>query len=163
MRVLAAIATIIAVSTAASSTFAGEDELIAAVEPGYAGLDASGLKSGFGGSASLWIGTDTPFWVAGSAGVTGHFGLDDPVTFELLGGIVYAFDVFAVIPFAEVLGGFITGTGGLQPTARFGLGVDYLVTRTVSVGVVGRYRPIAEPLGNALMTATLRLAVRLEY
>ena len=122
----------------------------------------SGRGSGARSSAVARAPT-VPFGWPARPGSPGHFDLDDPVTFELLGGIVYAFDVFAAIPFAEALGGFVTGTGGVQPTARLGLGVDYLVTRTVSIGIVGRYRPIAEPLGNALMTAQLRLAVRLEY
>ena len=144
---------------------AGEDEVIVAAEPGYAAIDPEGeaYRSGIGFGASAWLGTPSSFWLAGSVGTTGHFDIDDPVTFEALAGIVYAFDVFAAIPFAEAQGGLITGRGGVQPTARFGLGIDYLVTRTVAVGLVGRVRPLADPLGNALMTAHIRVSVRLEY
>ncbi len=168
MRALVCIAAGFALSAlAASSAAAGEDELIAAVEPAFAVIDggngADGLAYGLGAGVSAWVGTDGPLWLAGAVGLTGHFGLDDPVTFEALGGLVYAFDVFTVIPYVEGLAGFITGNGGVQPTARFGLGLDYLVSRTVSVGVVGRVRPLSEPLGNALITTHLRIAVRLEY
>ncbi len=143
---------------------AGEDEAIIAVEPSYAILNrADGVAHGIGVSASAWLGTDSSFWLAASTGTSGHFGREQPLNFELLGGVVYAFDVFTAIPFAEAYGGVIIGEGGPQPTARFGLGADYLVMRTVSLGLVARYRPIAHPLGNALITAQIRLAVRLEY
>ena len=142
---------------------AAEDELIMAVEPSYALLDRDDqLGHGAGLAFAAWIGTESPFWLAVSAGFTGHVETDDPLTGELLLGITYALDVFATIPFLEAQGGLITGRGGAQPTARFGLGVDHLITRTVSLGVVARYRPTAEPLGNALITAHIRLAVRLE-
>ena len=142
---------------------AGEDELILAVEPGYSALDsAGGVDHGLGLAASAWLGTEGPLWLAASTGLTGQFGVDDPLALEAMVGLVYAFDVFVAIPFLEAQGGFVYGPA-FRPTARFGLGLDYLVTRTVSIGAVGRIRPLGDPLGNALITAHLRIAVRLEY
>lgn len=165
MRGLSIILPVMSVLFAAQPTFAAEDEIIAAAEAGYTGLDGvESFEHGFGAGISAWVGTDSAFWLAGAAAIQVRPGAEkDPVNFELLGGLVYAFDVFATVPFIEAQGGFLTGTGGLQPTVRLGIGFDHLVTRTVSIGFVARYRPVAEPLGNALITAHVRLAVRLEY
>lgn len=159
---LGALAAALALVAPSRAALAGEDELIVAVEPGYATL-VGPVRHGAGVDGSAWVGTASPFWLAGSLGVSGHFGEGDPVIGRALVGLVYALDVFAAIPFLEAQGGLIWGEEDLQPTARLGLGLDYLVTRTVSVGLVGRVTPIGEPLGDGLFSGHIRVAVRLEY
>ena len=172
MRAIAGASAAVALLLLAGAAHAGEDELIVAVEPAYAVLTTStdafdSPAHGFGLSASAWIGTPTALWVGASIGGTGHFTDPDNLgSVEVLLGLVYALDVFAAIPFVEAQAGILTsvvGDTGVQPSARFGLGFDYLVTRTMSLGLVARIRPTGSPLGDALITGQIRWAVRLEY
>ena len=176
MRRIAVAAAGIVSLVLADTAFAGEDEVIVAAEAGYAALldDASGSPNsgratghGFAAGASVWLGTDGPLWVSTSLSGIGAFGgVEDRGGIEALLGLVYAFDVFKAVPYLEAEAGLIaalTGDRSVVATARFGLGVDYLFTRTMSLGLVGRVRPVGRPLGDALITGQIRWTVRLEY
>lgn len=173
MRVLAGLTAALSLFTLANVARAGEDELILALEPGYYALTAAGDRPdpgtthGVGLGASLWLGTDTPFWLSAAVGGSAQLGPDEmSAPIEVLVGIVYALDVFTVIPYLEAHAGLMipaAGDGDLHASARFGLGFDYLVSRTMSVGAVARIRPVAAPLGDALISGHIRWAVRLEY
>ena len=151
---------------APSSAQAAEDELVLALEPGYALITGDGTTrhGGFGG-VSAWLGINDELWLSagGGGGAVRSDGDRGSVSFaEVFGGVTAALDVFRTIPFFEAQLGLVTDTETLSPTVRLGLGADHFVSRTVSVGLVARVRPIHQDLGGALFTATARLAVRLE-
>jgi len=148
---------------------AASDELILALEPGYLRLtstDAS--QNAVGGSASMWLGLTDDLWLALSGG--GFQTLDETeqrarfFAWEAFGGLVAALDVFQVVPYIEATAGVVGGPEGVHPTVRLGLGADYLLTPSLSVGAVARYRPLPEEdIAQSGISAQLRLAWRLEW
>ena len=145
-----------------------EDELIVALEPGYDRLShPDGSQHGLGGTASVWLGLSDDLWLALSGGGfhVGDAPQHDALSrWEAFGGIVAALDVFRVVPYVEAMAGIVGGPSGLHPTARLGVGADYLLTPELSLGAVLRYRPLpAEDLADAAVTAQARLAWRLEW
>jgi hypothetical protein len=79
------------------------------------------------------------------------------------GGIAIALDVLRTIPFAEIAIGAVANSDALEPSVRLSAGGDYLVTRSLSLGIVARYRPLSEALGgDGLLTVALRIAWRIE-
>jgi hypothetical protein len=161
MRSLSALAFLLV--TLPSVAWAGEDELVLAVEPAYAVLvRPEGSKHGTGADASLWFGVSETIWLAASAGAFGAFS-DAPVISEACGGIAIAFDVFRIIPFGEAMIGALFTRDTIAPSLRFAIGADYLISRTLAVGLIGRYRPLPDALGgDALVTAGLRITLRYE-
>lgn len=159
---------ILAVLTVSAPAIAGaaEDELVIAVEPGYAGVTAEDTdQHGFGGAGSVWLGLSDELWLAGSVGAGHARGgeMKDPTTFfEVFGGLTVALDVFRTIPFLEAQIGMVATDDSLSPTFRVGLGADYFVTRTISLGLVGRIRPTDDAIGGSVLTVAGRLAIRLE-
>lgn len=156
---------IIGVGTPAS---AAPDELIVAVEPGYERrVQPDGGQDGVGGSLSAWLGLTDSLWLMGSAGlfgvVRGDEGDDDPVRYEVMGGIVGALDVFRIVPFVELGAGVVGVKSQVLPTVRLGAGLDYLLNPQWAVGAVLRYRPLPEEdLAQAAISAQLRLSFRFE-
>lgn len=149
---------------AATPARAAPDEMILALEGGYGLLTRGDARpSGAGGHGTAWVGLTDTFWLAGSGGVTGFPGLEDrAVLWEAFGGLAAALDIFRAVPFAEAMIGVVGAGDVLSPSVRLGLGLDYLVTRTLSVGAVARWRPLSDELGGHLVTAQVRLALRLD-
>ncbi|MEQ8274303.1 MAG: hypothetical protein RMA76_44390 [Deltaproteobacteria bacterium] len=145
---------------------AAEDELVLAVEPGWALLTTDPVEQhGGGGGLSAWLGLNDELWLALSAGasaVPARDPLPSAVLYEAFGGIVAALDVFSTIPFLEAQAGFVATKDAVSPTIRFGVGADYFITRTITVGAVVRVRPVDEAIGGTLVSAGARLALRLE-
>jgi hypothetical protein len=144
---------------------AAEDELVVAAELGHAALFGRGEpQQGLGGHVTAWLGLNDHLWALGSLGLAGFPALEArPLLQEGFVGVVAALDVLRAIPFAEAAMG-VTGAGSLfRPSLRFGLGLDYLFARTVSLGAVVRYRPLFEErLGGGSLSAELRLGLRIE-
>lgn len=120
-----------------------------------------------GAEATAWIGLTDSVWLAASSGAAWRIGRQDGERFaRAMGtaeaGIVVALDVFRTLPFLELMGGASLARS-VEPTFRVGLGVDYFVSRTLSVGAVLRFRPLWDDVGRtSLFTASLRLATRIE-
>lgn len=165
MRTLTASVSFLALVLLAPAARAAEGELVLAFEPGYALLSGEATaQHGGSGAGSAWIGLSDELWLAFGGGA-GYVGADDPIGArrygEAFGGIVAALDVFRTIPFLEAQIGMVTSSDVLSPTVRIGLGADYFVSRTLSVGLVARVRPVREDIGGTLLTASLRLAWRI--
>lgn len=167
MRVAVVFLSITLPSIASSIAWAGEDELILAIEPGYGLLLApqgapDSVAHGGAGSIAAWLGvTDTIFLAASGGAATGFS--DGPTIGEALGGVVLALDVLRVVPYGEALIGAIITPDSVGASYRLGLGADYLLSKTFSLGLVARYRGLADNLGgDGLFTAQLRFALRLE-
>lgn len=145
---------------------AAEEELILAVEPGWGLLSGAEDHHALGGNATAWLGLTDTLWLELSAGGLRIFGdgVADRALVETYAGLVAALDVLRAIPFFEAaLGATFTGGGGIAPGLRFGLGADYLVSRSVSVGLVLRYTTLEDELAeDGLLSANLRLGLRLE-
>lgn len=148
---------------------AASDELIVAAEPGYLRLSSTeASQNAVGGTASVWLGLTDALWLAASGG--GFQVLDETerrgtfFAWEAFGGLVAALDVFRVVPYLEAMGGVVGGPEGVHPTLRLGLGADYLLTPSLSLGAVARYRPLPEDdIAASGLSAQLRLAWRLEW
>lgn len=147
---------------------AADDELIVAVGPGY-GLVVGDDETGYGASGTLstWLGLTDGLWLGLSGGAfafTGNHDDEAPsaVLWEVMGGLIAAFDVFRWVPYLEGQVGLVGAGDTRVPTARFGLGVDYQVTPAWFVGAVARLRPLADPLGSLNVTVGLRAGLRFE-
>jgi hypothetical protein len=119
--------------------------------------------------------------------VHGAYGLSDlfDVNLELLGsrhradgstdvlsaaaGMSYKIDVFQWIPYVEVAGGLYyyggdggpNGEKGVEPGASAALGLDYLVSRSFSLGLqVRQHASFSDGLSLPYLTSTLRAAYR---
>ena len=147
------------------SATAADDELILAVAPGYGLLFGDGPRHGAGGTVSGWLGLTDTLWLSLSgsafAFADGH---PEPAggVWEVMGGLVTALDVFRWVPYFEGQVGVVGRGDTLVPTARFGLGVDYLLSPSWFVGLVGRVRPLSEPLGTLKTTVSFRAGLRFE-
>jgi hypothetical protein len=146
---------------------AAEDELVLAIEAG-GGLLTGGEKTAvaIGGDVGFWLGLSETLWLSGTVGGFRAVG-DAPgerTLFELGGGIVAALDVLRIIPFVEAsIIGVVGGGGDVSPGARAGIGADYFLNRTTSIGLVVRYRTLSSDLEHdGLASAQLRLGWRLE-
>lgn len=150
-------------SIAPSIAWAGEDELILAIEPGYALLSVpEATEHGGFGSIAAWLGVTDTIFLAATGGVAAGFS-DGPTIGEALGGVVLALDVLRVVPYGEAMIGAIITPDSLGASYRLGLGADYLLSKTFSLGLVARYRGLSDNLGgDGLFTAQLRLALRIE-
>lgn len=149
-----------------SAAYAASDELVVAAEPGY-GLLVSGdvTQHGAGGTFSAWVGLTDTLWLGLSGGAfafAGHRREPSVTQWETTGGLVATLDVFRWVPYIEGQLGVVGHGSELAPTVRLGLGVDYLVSPRWFVGLVARTRPLADPLGDVLMTIGLRAGLRYE-
>ena len=150
----------------ASSALADEGELILAIEPGWALLaHESKNRHGVGAGASAWYGVSETLWLA--AGTGAHYTFlekgERALYGEALGGVALALDVLRTIPFGEAMIGVVANENAFAPSVRISLGADYLVTKSLSLGVVFRYRPLQESLGgDGFFTISLRLGCRLD-
>ena len=159
----AAVATILLSIALPSIAHAGEDELILAVEPGWALLHFTD-DANHGGAAgvSAWLGVTETIWLAASTGIALGF-VEKSAVSELLAGIVVALDVLRVVPYGEALIGAVASKETVEPSFRFGLGADYLISPAIGIGLVARYRPLTDTLGgDGLFTAQVRLSLRIE-
>lgn len=154
---------LVALPSIPSVAFAGEDELVLAIEPAYALLSRpEDSKHGGGADASVWFGVSETIWLAASGGAFAGFA-DTSAIGEACGGIALAFDVFRIIPYGEAMIGALFSNGEIAPSLRFAIGADYLISPSLAVGLVARYRPLPDVIGgDALVTAGLRLALRYE-
>lgn len=150
----------------AAPAYAAEDELVLALEPGWALLASDPVEQHGGGSdVSAWLGINDELWLSvsgGAATVGASEARGSAILYEAFGGLVAALDVFQTIPFVEAQLGFVATKDALSPTVRFGVGADYFIARTVTIGAVVRVRPVDEAIGGTFVTAGLRLALRLE-
>lgn len=148
-----------------------EGELQGDVELGYAHL-AGDDPSGPGGSAIVGVRyalTDAwNLWGSGgyalhpeaaASGSTVHVG-------SLGGGVEWVFDVLQVVPWAGVgLEGlvFAADEAELAVSVQAAVGLDYLLKRGLSIGVVGRGRIVLSRLDEVPLqiVAALRLSITL--
>lgn len=114
---------------------------------------------GGGGSAAAWLGLSTAAWLFVSAGATVH-SQGAPAIGEALGGFALALDVLRAIPFVEVGLGATLARGEPLPVLRLGLGLDYLVSPSLFVGLAARYRPVFGAGSEDLWTIALRIGAR---
>ncbi|MBK8013637.1 MAG: hypothetical protein IPK13_20075 [Deltaproteobacteria bacterium] len=116
---------------------------------------------------AAWLGLTDALWLAASSSAAWRLGsLGDDRAARTMGtleaGIVVALDVFRTMPFLELMGGASLGTS-VEPTFRVGLGAEYFVSRTISLGGVLRFRPIWEDNGRAsMLTGSIRVSTRFE-
>jgi hypothetical protein len=154
----------------AQDAWGADEELVLAFEPAYALTNGAADQHGAGGHLTLAYGITDSFWLTASGGATHHFArgdIESRTLFEGFGGLTAALDVLRIIPFLEVLIGVAAGPkneGGtkIDPTVRLGAGFDVLLSPSFSLGAVFRYRPVSDDLGDAYLTADLRLAWRIE-
>ena len=157
---LVACALCVALPTSAS---AADDEWILALEPAWGLYDAQETHHGVGGQLSGWLGVTDAVWAFASVGGLYLPGAEDPVL-EAGGGVVLALDVYRTIPFIEVAAGLNVLGDRYAPLLRLGVGADYLVTPSVSLGAVVRYRPLFGTLEReGLVSVGVRLGWRGEY
>lgn len=131
-------------------------ELILAIEPGYALVRASGRNvSGGGGSIDLAYGVHESLFVRATGAFSAHPVATSPSTpsgliyaYHAGAGLTYTLDVLRFVPYIDFsigLLGTMRHTAGRGTTTsnqfgvQIGLGLDYLVSRRVSVGVIVRY------------------------
>ena len=153
----------------APSAFAAEDELVLGLEPGYSLLTADTDLHGAGGRLSLSYGVTDSIWLTAAAGGSRQLGeqeLEGRTLLEAFAGVTLALDVLRTIPFIEGLIGVVGARLGdrtkIDPSVRLGVGFDFLVTPSVGLGAVFRYRPVSDDLGDSLLTIDARLTWRLE-
>ncbi|MCK6548204.1 hypothetical protein L6R52_20310 [Myxococcota bacterium] len=160
---LAAAVAVTAAGIAPRPAAAAEEELVLALEPGWALTSAADARHGASADLSAWLGVTEVLWLSASAGAH-HLPADPSQSlWELYAGLVAALDVLRTIPFFEAQLGVTADGGTLAPGIRVGLGADYLISPTVSVGAVVRWRTLADELGaDGLLTAQVRLALRIE-
>jgi hypothetical protein len=140
---------------------ADEGEWVLALEPEVGVFDPSGggdNELGAGGQATFWIGLSPASWLFASTGAEVSL-TEGPEIGEAVVGAVAALDVLRTIPFLEAGGGLSLVRGEVMPLLRLGLGADYLVSPTFSVGAVVRYRPFFGD-GDQWLTFHLRIALR---
>ena len=149
--------------TLPSTALAAEDELVLGLEPGYALLTTSeGSKHGGTVNLSAWLGITETLALAVTAGGSSGFSERDTI-YEALGGVILALDVFRVIPYGEALVGAFLTKDALAPSYRLGVGADYLISPSLAIGLVARYRGLPDALGgDGVFTAQIRLALRIE-
>ncbi|MCC7385455.1 MAG: hypothetical protein IT384_26635 [Deltaproteobacteria bacterium] len=149
-----------------SAAVADDDEWLLALEPGLGLFSAAdpavALRAGLGGEASLWLGVDEAAWIFLSGGAEQSLG-DGPAIGEAAAGLALAIDVLRTIPFLEVAGGLGWHSGDLAPLLRLGLGADYLLSPSFSVGGVVRYRPFYGVEGESWLTFHLRFSYRGQF
>lgn len=104
-------------------------------------------------------------WLRASAG-GGLYSEDDSLAGSVHGtvGVTYAFDVLKYVPYANLgIGGIYVGGGSLEeshlePLVEIGGGLDILVSRNVSWGLVARFESFLDR--TAFFTAGARLTYR---
>lgn len=146
----------------ANAAHAGVDEWLLTAEPGWALLSGDEARHGAGGTVSFALGVSPATWLFAAGGAYVVPG-DDPTTIvEVVGGLVVALDVLRTVPFLEAAGGLDLLDGTPAPLLRVGVGADYLVSPSFSVGGVVRYRPLFGVESERLLTLDLRLSWRSE-
>lgn len=146
----AAVAVVLALVAYAPEARAGEEELVVAPSLGYSVIKA-GDKYGHGGA--LYLDVDyglTDSWaLRGTGHYSPHFVPGDKGGLLSVGGLgfglLYTFDVLKIVPYASLTAGAVALGGadqGLRWNAEIsvGLGMDYLVSRSFSVGFEVRYQ-----------------------
>ncbi len=150
----------------AAPAHAADGELVLALEPGWALLASDPVEQhGGGGGLSAWLGINDELWLTASAGASAVASSEaraSAILYEGFAGLTAALDVFQTIPFVEAQLGLVGTKDALSPTVRFGVGADYFITRTMTVGAVVRVRPVDEAIGGTFVSAAARLALRLE-
>jgi hypothetical protein len=153
----------------APSAFAAEDELLLALEPGYSLLAAETDLHGAGGRLTLSYGITDSVWLTASGGASRQLGrgeLEGRTLGEAFAGVTVALDVLRTIPFLEaligVVGARLPDRTKIDPSVRLGAGFDFLLTPSVSLGAVFRYRPVSDDLGDSHLTVDARLTWRIE-
>lgn len=149
-RLGAALAALILIAGYAPEARAGEEELVLAPSLAYSVIRADGT-SAHGGA--LYLDVDyglTDSWaLRGMGHYGGHYLPGDTGGLLSVGGlgfgVLYTFDVLKVVPFASLTAGAVAlgGAGqGLRWDAQvsLGVGLDYLVSRSFSVGFEVRYQ-----------------------
>jgi hypothetical protein len=140
---------------------AGENEWVLSATAGYARLAADERKPSGGavvvdlerGLDDAWSARLTlsysPFPVEATMRQPGD-GLGSVVA--AVAGVTYAFDVLRVVPYLNAGFGVVLRGGTLpaktDPAVDVGVGMDYLWTRAVSVGVVARYHAFLTELSR---------------
>jgi hypothetical protein len=142
---------------------ASDSELLLTLAPLYSSIRwDSRQPSGGGLMAEVAYGLNEAIWLRGTAFYTAHAADGDPakgLTSGVLNvagaflGLTYAFDVLRIIPFVDGgLGGLYSVGAGQKDKMDFGvevgIGADYLVRRTFSVGVVVRYYAFVTNIRN---------------
>ena len=121
----------------ASKALAGEDEMTLYLQPSAGLWLAEAVDARWGGRLGANIGLSPSLSLAIEAG--GNTGsLAPAANFDLQGGLVMALDLFRTVPFLEVLTGVEYGVGRFTPLLTFGLGAEYLITPSWSIGLLGR-------------------------
>jgi hypothetical protein len=151
------------------AAFGAEDELLLGIEPTYGLLAGATDRHGAGGHLSLSLGLTDAIWLTLAGGGTRQLSrgdLEGLTMLEAFGGLTVALDVLRTIPFIEgligVVGAKVAGSTKISPTVRLGVGFDFLLTPSVSLGAVFRYRPVSDDFGDAYYTAAVRLVWRIE-
>ncbi len=155
---------------------AGEEELVVAPSLAYSVIRA-GDSNRHGGAAYLDVdyGLTDSWALRGTGHWAGHYvgggnGGDNEGLLSVGGlgfGVLYTFDVLKVVPFASLTAGAVAlgGAGqGLRWDAviAVGLGLDYLVSRSFSVGFEMRYQLLVPDVTRypLFLTIGIRLAWR---
>ncbi len=143
-----------------------EDEVIFGLEPQYALFTVpEGSRHGGAGDVSAWFGINDFIWLAASGGISFYpsaLELDRSIQWQAHGGVVASLDVLRTIPFVEAMIGIVGEGSQLDPSLRVGVGADYLINPSWSIGGLVRFRPLTGALGRNILNVGLRVTYRIE-
>jgi len=161
------------VLTAPSVAHAYERQWHVGLGLGYAYVSGTNAGHGFGGDAYVSYGVSDTINLMLDLGLTAHPGSDRLVG-DASAGAVYVFDVFQLIWYGGALVGAydrlgLAGCGGAhEPGCHEGhlgfsvpIGLDYLLTRNVNIGLQGRYHLLV--LGSDAPVHYVTALGRVEY
>jgi len=146
----AALAVLLVLVAHAPDARAGEEELVLAPSLGYSVIR---VGDGYGHGGVVYLDADyglSDSWaLRGTGHYCAHYVSGDPGGLLSVGGlgfgVLYTFDVLKVVPYASLTAGAVALGGadqGLRWNAEIsvGVGLDYLVSRSFSVGFEVRYQ-----------------------
>lgn len=112
---------------------------------------------------TAWYGLSEVAWLEGSV-QTGFATEPEGGVLDAQLGVVAAFDVLRWVPFGELTVGVSGRTEALVPAPRLGLGIEYLLDPTWSLGAVARGQPlIAQDYAALALSLHLQVAARFGF
>jgi hypothetical protein len=152
--------------SAPTGALAYEDQLAVGLDVGYADVATTRVGAGFGGGPHAKIGLDDT-WNLYAAGFYSYHPGETLHVATLGAGVEYVFDVLQWIPWgglgAEVLWAAQGDEQGAEGGIQAALGLDYLASRSYSVGIVLRGHTILSALDTFPLYGTLALRGSLDF